>query len=599
MELMMIANSLRSFWTRLSAVTAVMLAAVVAPVGAASIEETLSKNTLLFARITNAKALREAFEQTQFGRLIEDPALKPIRADVAKNLEKFSADVKSAAGVTLSELLTLPTGPMHIAVIPGTNEKVPVGFYASLDAGDKASAFTDAMSKLIKFGTEKGSKVSTETFNEVSISVITSEIKDDDGKATTTTFALAKTGTVFHLGTSVDVLKSVIKGAGADNLASSDDYRKAVTKFRPGSQIQFFANVPATIKVIVKAAAANVDNAAVDAQQIETIVNMLGLNGIKAAAGSITLNDTTFDVVSSTSLLLAKPVDGLLKVFKLKPSKMEPEAWVPANLVSYQSLGWDLDTAYTAINDIVNMFQPGLLNVLEQQLVGPNGGDPLSFQKDLFGPLGNRITIISDLTKPIKADSQRTLVGVALEDSAVFTKTLQKLFDLGGLEPKKREFQGTTIFEIEPNLPQAGGVNVDSGPLSIAIAKDTLFITSEVTLLESVLRGGAPKLADSAAYKAVAKFYPAMPTSISFTAAEEAARSAYDMIKQGQLDVALDAAAGQAGQKDAPDVDNLFDIKKLPDYSVFAKFLTNTGGFSTVDDDGVTAVQFSLRKANP
>ena len=180
---MMIANSLRSIWTRLSAVTAVMLAAVVAPVGAASIEETLSKNTLLFARITNAKALREAFEQTQFGRLIEDPALKPIRADVAKNLEKFSADVKSAAGVTLSELLTLPTGPMHIAVIPGTNEKVPVGFYASLDAGDKASAFTDAMSKLIKFGTEKGSKVSTETFNEVSISVITREIKDDDGKA--------------------------------------------------------------------------------------------------------------------------------------------------------------------------------------------------------------------------------------------------------------------------------------------------------------------------------------------------------------------------------------------------------------------------------
>jgi hypothetical protein len=154
-ELMMIANSLRSIWTRLSAVTAVMLAAVVAPVGAASIEETLSKNTLLFARITNAKGLREAFEQTQFGRLIEDPALKPIRADVAKNLEKFSADVKSAAGVTLSELLTLPTGPMHIAVVPGSNEKVPVGFYASLDAGDKASAFTDAMSKLIKFGTDQ------------------------------------------------------------------------------------------------------------------------------------------------------------------------------------------------------------------------------------------------------------------------------------------------------------------------------------------------------------------------------------------------------------------------------------------------------------
>ena len=596
---MMIANNLRSIWTRFSAGIAVVLAAGVVPVNSASIQESLPKNTLVFAQITNAKALRVAFEQTQFGQLIQDPALKPIRADVAKNLEKFSSDVKQAAGVTLSDLLALPTGPMNIALVPVSDEKVPVGFYASLDAGDNASAFTDAMSKLIKFGTEKGSKVATETFNDVTISIVSNEVKGEDGKSMKSAIALAKTGTVFHLATSASVLKSVIKGVGSDNLASAEDYRKAVTKFRQGSQIQYFASAPGLIKVIVKAAAAKVDNAAVDVQQIETIITMLGLNGVKGIAGSITLNDTTFDTVISNSVLLAKPVEGLLKVFKLKPTKMEPEAWVPGDIFSYQSFGWDLDTAYTAINEIVNQFQPGLLNVLEQQLVGPNGGDPLSFQKDLFGPLGNRITVISDLAKPITADSQRSLFGVALDDSKAFAKTLQKLFELGGLEPKKREFQGTTIFEIEPNLPAAGGVDVNSGPLSIAIAKDTLFITSDVTLLESVLRGGSSKLADSAAFKAVAKNFPSSTSSISFAAAEEGARSVYDMIKKGQLDKAIGAAAGQVGQANAPDISDLFDIKKLPEYSVFAKYLSNSGGFSTVDDDGVTAVQFSIRKQNP
>ncbi len=76
------------------------------------------------------------------------------------------------------------------------------------------------------------------------------------------------------------------------------------------------------------------------------------------------------------------------------------------------------------------MFQPGVLNVLEQQLVGPNGGEPLSFQKDIFGPLGDRITLISDFKKPIKEDSQRLLLGVALEDAKAFQNTLNKLIAL-------------------------------------------------------------------------------------------------------------------------------------------------------------------------
>lgn len=588
-------------WKTLAVTLSLGLTAMVQPLSAASIEESLPKNTPVFARIANAKALKAAFYQTQFGQMVQDPALKPIRDEVAKELSKFSSDVKNAAGVTLSDLLELPTGEMIFALIPSSNEKIPVGFYASLDAGESDAAFADAMSKLVKFGTDKGAKVATETFNNVTISVITSEVKNDDGEAMKSTFAVAKTGSIFHVAESADTLKSVIKGAGADSLASLDDYKKALTKFREGSQIHFFANVPSVIKIGIKAGAANADNAQIDAQQIETIISMLGLGGVKAILGSITLNDSEFDFVSSSTVLLSKPVEGLLKVFKLKESRMEPEAWVPATVASYQSLGWDLDTAYTAINEITNMFSPGLLNVLEQQLVGPNGGEPLSFQKDLFGPLGNRITIISDFAKPIKEDSQRTLFAVALDDSAAFSKTLAKIFDLAGLEPKKRDFQGTTIFDIQPELPAAAGingVNVDSGPLSIAIAKDSLFITTNTTLLESVLRGGYAKLADSASYKAVAKHFPSSTTSISFSATEESTRAVFDMLKQGDVEKAFGAAAGQVGGN-VPDVDLPFDIKKLPDYSVFAKYLSNAGGYSVVDDDGVTSTQFLLRKTNP
>ena len=137
----------------------------------------------------------------------------------------------------------------------------------------------------------------------------------------------------------------------------------------------------------------------------------------------------------------------------MPPVSLRPEAWVPATVASYQSLSWDLDNAYNAINDLVNKFQPGMLNVLEQQLVGPEGGQPLSFQKDIFGPIGDRITMISDFKKPIKEDSQRMLVGVALEDPKAFQTTLNRVIELAGASPKKREFQGTTIYDFDAAQP--------------------------------------------------------------------------------------------------------------------------------------------------
>ncbi len=90
-----------------------------------------------------------------------------------------------------------------------------------------------------------------------------------------------------------------------------------------------------------------------------------------------------------------------------------------------------------------------MLQVLQQQLVGPNGGEPLDLQKDVFGPLGNRLTVITDFKKPIKEDSQRYLFGVALTDSKKFQATLNKIIEIAGGAPAKRDFQGTTHLRLQ------------------------------------------------------------------------------------------------------------------------------------------------------
>ena len=44
---------------------------------------------------------------------------------------------------------------------------------------------------------------------------------------------------------------------------------------------------------------------------------------------------------------------------------------------------------------------------------------PLDLQKDIFGPLGDRLTLISDFKKPVKEDSQRLLLAVATTSSGL------------------------------------------------------------------------------------------------------------------------------------------------------------------------------------
>src|SRR5208337_2860839 len=99
---------------------------------------------------------------------------------------------------------------------------------------------------------------------------------------------------------------------------------------------------------------------------------------------------------------------------------------------------------------------------------------------------------------------------------------------------------GTTIYDFDvpvPNLPNnPNGGNLQAtikGPISLAIAKETLFVTTDTTLLEQILRPGGVPLAESPTYQTVAKEIPQKVSGMTFVRPDEQARLSYDMIKSG------------------------------------------------------------------
>lgn len=549
---------------------------------ATPIEKTLPSTTLGFLKIEDASKLRDAFWKSQAGQLLSDPAMKPMLDRFEQLLEKPNQQLKQAVGVSIPELFTLPTGEVAIAVTGLEDEKVPFAVLVSADAGTNDATMSDVMTSATKEAEKQGAKVATEAFQGTDLHIIQPSGED------VPPLVWAKQGTVYRIASNLDALKDVLSHAeGRDDSLASNEFYGEVTKrvSTKSSQVVWFLDIAEAKSAALKAASNNGGNG----EAIETQLQLLGLNSLKAIGGSFTFGEGDYDSVSKLFLYSPGKSTGLLKIFQMPAVNLQPQPWVPASVASYQSFSWDLDAAYEAINELAAQFAPGVLDNVEKQLGG------LSFKNDLFGPLGDRMTLISDFKKPVDEKSQRLLLAIALDDPKAFQNTLNKIFELAQASPEKRTFQGTTIydFEVPPELAQSG-IN---GPVSVAIAKDHLFVSSEPAILEQILRSGGPSLADSAAYQKLSKYYPTTASTISFQQPEEQARLLYNMIKSGQLQQAIKQAG--ANDPNVPDVDQILDPKLLPEFSVFEKYLSPGGGFGVMTPDGVMFTQFTVRKAQP
>ena len=84
---------------------------------------------------------------------------------------------------------------------------------------------------------------------------------------------------------------------------------------------------------------------------------------------------------------------------------------------------------------------------------------------------------------------------------------------------------------------------------------------------------------------------------MTYVRPDEQARLSYDMIKSGQFEKALQQAAmaGPAPRpSSSPSSPSSSTTEKLPDFSVFAKYLSLGGSYSVMDDDGFTMTGFTL-----
>ena len=539
----------------------------------------LPPDVSVYFSVPDVDELKSRWAKTAMGSLTQDSTFEPFKAEIAKALEGVSSEVEKELGVSLKDLLEIPSGEFAFAVLTPPGKKLAAALF--LDFGDNEKTIDALMEKAEKALEENGAESDDEKIDGTKVTTWT--FKNGAGKPNQLVYFIKDTMLV--AASDLDTAKSVLArwdGKHSDTFADNDNYNLILEKCSTDDEdglLMWYLNPMSLIQAGISQVAAQNPQAAL----VMGFLDPLGVTGLKAIGGSADMATENFDGISKTFLVIEQPTKGLMNVFQFPAIEQKPPQWVTSNASAWFSLNWDLAGAYTAVESMVDMFRgPGQTAAFIDQIAQQEGGPKVHLKKDVIDVVSGRIQVVVEPGK--KKDDEkgqdRVVVALGLKDAKKFQATLTKLTKMPGFPGQAREFKGATIIEFE--VPDFTG-SLEPKMAGLAIGQDQLMFSNDVTVVEAMLRGSSTDgdaLVDSAEYKTIAEHLPAKASIVSFSRSDSQFQALWDLAKGGQAGAFLP----------------MIDFSKLPEFDTVKKYLTPNGGYSVPDKKGVLFVSFGTKK---
>ncbi len=563
-------NAWLRFWT-LAVFSVASIAGTVRAEDEVYAEKLLPPETLAFFSIPSVADLRAAMKDSSFGDMLADPALKPMIADIEAKLKEASAKVKEEVGVTLEELYNLPEGEITFAVVEKPSRKAAV--VMMLDAGEHGATLDKLVERMHDALVQEGADHSTQEISDVEVNVY--KLKGGNDNPFKTLAYFTDEGYLV-IATEVAAIKSVLErwdGKSDDTLATSDIFAYIQKKCQTGDDeplMKWFINPIGIVQTTVGMLQGQNPQAGL----VLGMLPILGLDHLKGIGGASEMNVSDFESPNRVFFYVAHPAPGVLGIVSFPATELKPPAWVAADVSSYTAMNWSVEEAYAAVEAVVDSFQgPGALDRVLDGFAEEEDGPMIHPKKDLIEQFGGPMHIV---TATPSADGDEPAVPkmalqIGVKDVEKMKKTMAKAAKTEGFPGKTREFDGQTIYEMPADNDQT---------LSLAVTGSGVVFSNDPSAVEAIIRGKTAKpLAESAAYKSLAKHYPKQTSIIGFSNAEGQMKAAYEMLRKQDND-ALEG----------------IDLKKLPEWSVLQKYFKPQGSYAVPDKKGALMVGFSLNE---
>lgn len=535
----------------------------------------LPSNVQAFLRIPNIESLKTRWSESAIGKLQRDESFEDIRAQIMERFEVVSEKMEDQLGIPLEELLSVPAGEIMFAVFPNRDKKI--GVVAMLDFGEQRDTVDSLIEKVESMMEDAGFDRSTDEIENTRVVVHELEAGNK--------LAYCIRDSCLLVGNGVGALENVLLRWDGDSdrtFADNEVYTYIAERCKSSHDeplMEYFIDPVGLITASFSASG----EANFQAQMILGFLPSLGLNKLRAVGGAIDMSTEDFDSVNRALIYIDAPATGVLNVFRFPALPQEPPEWVPSSATSYVGMNWDLAEAYAAIESLVDMFQgAGALKKIVEDLANEPNGPKFHLKHDLFDLLNGRIHLFTDLSDPEDPASARVCLALGLKDSEDNMEgVLRKFSETPGFPGSIREFRGINIYELDTT----GQLGAKLGATS---ARGHLFVSSNVTLIDQIIRGDVAPLKDDRSWLEVRKFIPDDVSIVGFQKQDPQARMGYDLLR----------SSGNAEDLFEGPFADLFadlDLSTLPPFQSLEKYMVPTTSYAIPDERGVFLIQFGLR----
>ncbi len=584
----------------------------------------LPHDTLLYLRFDDANEIREDLAQSSIGRMFADPKLRPLASDLYSTLADVFSNVGQQFGVTLDELLAIPSGQVAAAAFPRIVTEEELNRTASesdededsdeairrriqqkrdaqtamagmfiIDAGDNIDKLRELVDRLLQRPIESGYVRREQNIGPVTLVRL---MPPRVGRPEIEYFERDQCLVLgIGHGTASAALDRWLARTSEPTFADNVDFAAVMSRClgaeetRP--QMTFYADPYHLVERLVKRGGT--------AALVWPIFEDLGIGKIRGVGGSVFRGGEDFDDISHLHVLIDPPRDGLFGV--LRPEKVDtlPPSFVPSDVTTYVTMNWDFETAFDNFSKIIDRFQgEGTAKKLFEDTVKERLD--VDVRKDVLDNLSGRYVSTSWIQPPAKLNSQVRIHAFELTDPEKAKADLDRL-----------------LKKVAPNLkPENVGVNKfyttkgggNNFPAQLRRPEPTVMILGNWILLgdsrefvERAIRadsGALQGLKDTPDYDLVSselggKLDGEKPFMVSYMRGADLLRMMYQMADSEDSRTFMKNAA-----ENNPFAAKFYELLKkneLPPFEQFEKYFAPAGSFGYDEATGIHFGSFTLK----
>ncbi|GAA5504751.1 hypothetical protein [Novipirellula caenicola] len=583
----------------------------------------LPADTLLYVRVDNADEFRQSLRDSSIGRMMADPKLKPFAGDIYNTAAELFDRISSEVGVSLDELLAIPSGQVSAAMIPGS---LPENNSGVADPDSRQDESDEAIRRRIElkrrsqnalaglFIVESGKQTDDmmaivdrieqrllgagyvrrdRRMDDVKLVVLT---PPRPGRPQVEYFQHQQT-VVFGIGyrTAESALEHWLDKSDtptmADNARFANVMARCVGAEDSRPQLTFFADPYHVAERLVKRGGA--------AALVWPLLEELGISKIQGIGGSTFSGGETFDDINHLHVLIDAPRDGFFGVLRPQTVDIVPPNWVPSDVTAYTTLQWDFEKTYENLNKILAVFQGDdpLPRLVEQPFLEATGID---LQQDVLSNLSGRYVSVTWLEQPVKLNSQITARGFELKDPEAAKAVIAKFREKRPEAISVETVAGSVIYastRSRRNMP----ASLRQPEPSMAILGNWLIVGDSRNFLTRMIQahsGSRGRLIEVSEFDLVAselggKLDGEKPFLVSFVRGSDYFRQLYELAKSNDSRQFL----RRVGERNVvmKNFSDLLSRNELPPYEEFEKYFAPGGVFAYDEPTGIHIGSFNLK----